>query len=198
MEGILPMLIYMSHWFQLSTYSTWYCSRDHWKYHCYCSSLHSLQQSCTTVTLLLQHPGILKQQHKGNIWWCPEWHVTSESHCWSACCSCSIQIIYLGNFRVFFFFFSFLPILWIPKPFLLYSQISSTLKSDWQAELCDLSIDPYSIVRLLQGIISYWWTVPERTCAFVAILLAHISQSFPGPSFYFATSPGNKRSSSPF
>lgn len=105
MEGILPMLIYMSHWFQLSTYSTWYCSRDHWKYHCYCSSLHSLQQSCTTVTLLLQHPGILKQQHKGNIWWCPEWHVTSDCHCWSACCSCSIQVIYLGNFRVFFFFF---------------------------------------------------------------------------------------------
>lgn len=78
-------------------------------------------------------------------------------------------------------FFSPLPFLWIADLFLFCSQMSSPLKSEWQAELRDLNVDPYNtaLFECFHGIISCWWTRPERMHASVAILLAHLLQCVP-------------------
>lgn len=107
-----------------------------------------------------------------------------------------------GSF--FFFFFFSLLFLWIPDLFLLCSQTSSPLKSEWQAELRDLHIDPYNtqLFEYFHRISSCGRTMPERTRAFVAILLAHlplsISQSFPGPLILICRVSWKQQESAPF
>lgn len=83
----------------------------------------------------------------------------------------------LKKFQCLFLSFLFFPLLflWIPDLFLLCSQTSFPLKSEWQAELRDLNTDPYNtrLFEYFHRIISCWWTTPEWMYAFVAILLTH-------------------------
>lgn len=66
---------------------------------------------------------------------------------WLSLLACLLELFHSGyllkKFQGRLGFFS-LPFLWIPDLFLLCSQTSSPLKSEWQAELHDLNIDPFN------------------------------------------------------
>lgn len=91
----------------------------------------------------------------------------------------------LKKFQGLFFFFFFLPFLWIPDLFLLCSQTSSSLKSEWQAELHDLNIDPYKTQLLKLPQEYFMLTDNDRKdicfcCHFACTPFPSMPHSFPG------------------
>lgn len=107
----------MSHWFQQSTVHG--IAAKTIGHSAVIAAGCTLQQGCTTRALLLQH---LEAAPWGSGRKCLEWHYTN-CH-FSARWSCSISIIYQGNFRVFFFLYIYI----IPSCSYEFQSFSSSLR----------------------------------------------------------------------